>query len=316
MGTLQTAAHSALKHCLNLRSDESALILADAPKMDIGQAFYNKALEMSDQCTYLVLPATPYGTSLSKPAAHLMTLNDVVVLVTSHSLSHTNARRDASRKGARIASLPGITADSLIRTMDGEYRFISDTSRKIADIFTIGHEGRLTSPAGTDLTFSIVRMKGYADTGIIHESGQFSNLPAGEGCAAPVQGSTQGVLVIDGSFPIIGKISQPIQMRVQNGYVTRITGGEEAKKVRKLLERFGKPGKNIAEIGVGTNPKARLTGITLEDEKILGTAHVALGNNLSFDGKVSAHCHLDGILLKPTLVIDGKKILENGVLQV
>jgi leucyl aminopeptidase (aminopeptidase T) len=316
MGTLQTAAHSALKHCLNVQPDESVLILTDAPKADLGEAFYAKALEMSGQCTFIVLPAMRCGYALSKPLAHLMAQNDVIVLLTSFSLSHTNERRAASRKGARIASLPGITADSLIRTMDGDYRFIAETSRKIADIFTIGHDGRLTSPAGTDLTFSIIRMKGYADTGIIHESGQFSNIPAGEGCAAPVHGSTQGMLVIDGSFPEIGKISEPIRMRVQNGYVTRIAGGEDAKSVRKLLERFGKPGKNIAEIGVGTNPKAKLTGVTLEDEKILGTAHVALGNNLSFDGKIAAHCHLDGILLKPTLVIDGKKIVENGVLQV
>jgi leucyl aminopeptidase (aminopeptidase T) len=316
MGTLQTAAHSALKHCLNVQSDESVLILADAPKADLGQAFYAKAQEMSDRCTFIVLPAIRCGTTLSKPLAHLMAQHEVVVLLTSHSLSHTNERRAASRKGARIASLPGITADSLIRTMDGDYRYIAETSRKIADIFTIGHEGRLTSPAGANLSFSIARMKGFADTGIIHEPGQFSNIPAGEGCAAPVHGSTQGTLVIDGSFPVIGKISEPIQMRVQNGYVTRITGGDDAKKVRKLLERFGKPGKNIAEIGVGTNPKAMLTGMTLEDEKILGTAHVALGNNLSFDGKIAAHCHLDGILLKPTLLIDGKKILENGVLQV
>lgn len=316
MATLQAAAYSALKHCLNIKQNEVVLILADSPKEYLALEFYRNARKLSDRCYFIIIPAITCGYEPPKFIVALMEHMDAIVLVTSHTLSHTNARRTASRKGVRIASLPGITADSLIRTMDGDYQSIADQSRKIADIFTIGHSGRLTTPAGTDLFFSILRMKGHADTGIIHEKGQFTNLPAGEGCAAPVQGSTQGTLVIDGSFPIIGKIGLPIRMTVKDGYVTRIMGGEDAEKVRRLLQPFGKYGKNIAEIGIGTNPKAKLTGFTLEDEKVLGTVHVALGNNLSFDGKVAVHCHFDGILLNPTLVIDGKTIVENGVLQV
>ena len=316
MDTLQFAAYSALKHCLNIKKNDHVLILADAPKFEIGQEFYLNTLKLSDSCNFLVIPPVFCGYEPPQAIALMMEHADAIVLITSHSLSHTNARRRASRKGAKIASLPGITVESLIRTMDGDYQSIADQSQKIADIFTIGHSGKLTTPAGTDLTFSIFRMKGHADTGILNDPGQFSNIPAGEGCAAPVSGSTQGILVVDGSFPVIGKINQPIHMTVKNGYVTRISGGEEAVKIRKLLHPFGKQGKNIAEIGIGTNPKAKLTGLMLEDEKVLGTVHVALGNNLSFDGKVAVHCHFDGILLNPTLVIDGKKIVENGILQV
>jgi leucyl aminopeptidase (aminopeptidase T) len=316
MATIETAAYSVLKQCLDVKKQESVLIVGDLPKADLALEFYQNARKLSEACTFLVLPPLVDGYEPSQSVHALMEHSDAAVLVTSRSLSHTNARRAASRKGARIVSLPGITAESLIRTMDGDYQSIADRSRKIADIFTIGHTGRLTTPAGTDLAFSILRMKGHADTGLARESGQFSNTPAGEGCAAPVQGSTQGILVVDGSFPVIGKIDHPIRMTVKNGYVSRIFGGDEAGQVRKLLQRYGKPGKNIAEIGIGTNPKARLTGFTLEDEKVLGTAHVALGNNLSFDGRIGVHCHFDGILLKPTMIIDGKPIVENGVLQV
>ena len=105
-------------------------------------------------------------------------------------------------------------------------------------------------------------------------------------------------------------------MTVKNGYVSRITGGDEADTVRSLLRQFGRPGRNIAEVGVGTNPHAKFTGCTLEDEKVLGNVHVALGNNISFGGKISVRCHYDAVLLKPTLVIDGKTIVENGELQV
>jgi len=316
MGMLETAAHSALKQCLNIKKNDKVLIVSDVPKAEMALVFFKAAQRLSDRCSIFIIPLVSWGYEPCKPMAHLMEQFDAIVLVTSHSLSHTNARRAASRKGARIASLPGVTMETLIRTMDGDYQAVADVSRKIADIFTIGHSGRLTTPAGTDLSFSLLRMKGHADTGLIHEKGQFSNIPAGEGCAAPFHGSTQGVLVVDGSFPAVGKIDEPIRMTVKDGYVTRIAGDKSAEKVRELLQPFGKAGKNIAEIGIGTNPKAKLTGVTLEDEKVLGTAHVALGNNMSFDGKIAVHCHFDGVLLQPTLVIDGKTIVEKGVLQV
>lgn len=316
MISVQQAVFSALKHCLNIHKNESVLILADSTKMELAQSFFENAQKISEHCSLLIIPPLPCGDEPSKTVVSLMAHADVILLLTEHSLSHSNARRFASRKGTRIASLPGITAECLIRNMNGNLQAIADQSRKIADIFTIGHLGQLTTPAGTDLSFSIVRMKGYADTGFAHQAGQFSNIPAGEGCAAPVPGSTQGMLVVDGSIPLIGKMKEPVRMTVRDGYVTRIFGGEEAEKARKLIHPFGKYGKNIAEIGIGTNPNAKITGMTLEDEKVLGTVHVALGNNLSFDGKVAAHCHMDGIVLNPTLVIDGKKIVENGVLQV
>jgi len=317
MVMLNRAIHSALKDCLKVRQEEMVLILADTPLSELGYQFYKAAKSLSNRPLLLILPEiTNHRTEPPKSVASVMADADAIVTLTSHSLSHTNARRRASHRGARIASLPGVTPETLSRTLTGNYKNLINKSRKLADILTIARSAHLTTPAGTDLTFSLTRMRGFADTGMIHEPGQFSNLPAGEGCASPVQGSTHGVLVVDGSFTEIGKIKTPIRMTVKNNHVIRITGSEEANKLRKLLRPFGKLGRNIAEIGIGTNPKAKLTGCTLEDEKVLGTVHVALGDNISFGGKVSAGCHFDGVLLKPTLIIDGKAILENGTLQV
>jgi leucyl aminopeptidase (aminopeptidase T) len=317
MSSIDYAVLSTLKDCINIRKNEIALILADNPQKELGQLFFEKALSISSNPHLLIIPEIPhYGYEPPKTVAAIMSKSDVIILLTSRSLSHSKARRKASNRGARIVSLPGVTQDCLMRTMTGNYKSIVGRSRKLADILTIGRSAHLTTPAGTDLTFSILRMKGFADTGIVHEPGQFSNLPAGEGCIAPSHGTTQGILIIDGSFPGIGRIKSPVRMTVKDGYVIRITGGEEVEKIRKLLRPFGKQGKNIAEIGIGTNPRAKLTGCTLEDEKLLGTVHVALGNNISFDGKIDINCHFDGVLLNPTLIIDRKTILENGVLQV
>jgi leucyl aminopeptidase (aminopeptidase T) len=317
MSALSRAIHSILNDCLRIRRGESLLILVDSPLSALGYQFYQEAQLFTKKPSLIVLPRiTNHSCEPPRNIASYMRTHDVIILLTSCSLSHTNARRRATQRGARVASLPSVTKESLIRTLTGNYRTLIDKSRKIADILTIGRSAHLTNPSGTDLTFSLTRMKGYSDTGMIHEPGKFSNLPAGEACAAPVQGSTQGLLIIDGSFPMIGRITQPVQMSVKNGQVVRITGDEEARKIRKLLRPYGKLGRNIAEIGIGTNPKAKITGCVLEDEKVLGTVHIGLGNNISFGGKVSVGCHFDGVLLKPTLTIDGKTILEDGELQV
>jgi leucyl aminopeptidase (aminopeptidase T) len=317
MSQLTQAIRSVFKDCLKIRRGEKLLILADDPLNDLGHQFYHEAQSFSQKSTFIVVPQiTNHSGEPCKHVASFMREQDVIVLLTSRSMSHTNARRRACQNGARTVSLPGVTKEILIRNLTGEYKQLIDKSRKIADILTIGRSARLTTPTGTDFTFSLSRMKGYADTGMIHEPGRFSNLPAGEGSAAPVQESAQGKLIIDGSFAKVGRIEQPVSMSVKEGHVIRITGGEEAIQIRKLLRPYGKPGRNIAEIGIGTNPRAKVTGCTLEDEKSLGTVHVGLGNNVSFGGKVAVGCHFDGVLLNPTLVIDGKTIIEDGELQV
>ena len=317
MASLTSAINSLFKDCMSIRSDESVLILVDKSFHDLGFQFYKSAQDLTKKPSLVILPPiTNHSCEPPKSISSFMVYNDVIVILTSRSLSHTKARRRASQAGVRIASLPGVTKEGLIRTLTGTYKEIIKLSRKLADILTIGRSVQLSTQAGTDLTFSISRMRGYADTGMIHEPGHFSNLPAGEGCVSPVQGSAQGTLIVDGSFPRVGKIETPVRMTIKNGEILRIYGGEEAKKILVLLRPYGKEGRNIAELGIGTNPRAKFTGCTLEDEKVRGTVHIGLGNNISFGGKVSVSCHFDCVLMKPTLVIDGKSILEKGELQV
>ena len=317
MQGMQYAIHSIFKDCLQIKPREHLLILSDAPLKEMGFSLYRESFHFSAKSHLLIVPEVikPYEEPSSSIAAH-MAQSNCVVLATSKSLSHTRARRKACRNGTRIVSLPGITKESLIRTMTGNYRELISASLKIADIFTIGKTAHLTSDKGTDLTFSLSRVRGHADIGIVNEPGHFSNLPAGEASAGPASGLTNGTLVLDGSFPGIGKFKNPIKMRVKDGYVIRITGLEEAEKIRKILRPYGRAGKMVAEIGVGTNPDASFSGITLEDEKVRGTVHIALGNNVSFEGKNEVACHFDGIVLKPTLKIDGITIVRNGALQV
>ncbi|NLC39119.1 MAG: aminopeptidase, partial [Clostridia bacterium] len=159
---------------------------------------------------------------------------------------------------------------------------------------------------------SLQGREAFADSGMLQAPGSFGNLPAGEAFIAPLEGTAAGTLVVDGSMAGIGLIQSPIVMKVEKGLVVEIEGGQEADRLKELVDRFGPAARNIAELGIGLNDQAVLSGIVLEDEKVLGTVHVALGDNSTIGGTVEVPSHLDGVLLQPSLWLDGRKILEKG----
>jgi leucyl aminopeptidase (aminopeptidase T) len=111
---------------------------------------------------------------------------------------------------------------------------------------------------------------------------------------------------------LIGNVN--IRVEVKNGIETKITGGKAARKLNVIRDKVGKKARNIAEFGIGTNDSARLSGILLEDEKVMGTVHLALGNNVTMGGSVNVPIHIDGVIKKPTVFIDGKLLMEDGKL--
>jgi leucyl aminopeptidase (aminopeptidase T) len=238
------------------------------------------------------------------------------MIATSKSLSHTKARRDACEKGARIASMPGITSDIIRRALAIDYEKMAERGHKIRDLLRKSDNVRIITKLGTDVVMSVKGrdVKG-GKGGIIHKKGEWDNLPAGEACTTPVEGSTNGILIVDGSFGCIGKLKNPIKIEIKNGYAVKINGCKEAKKLVKILKDVNnKYAYNIAELGIGTNDKAKITGCVLEDEKVFGTAHMALGNSKSLGGLIDVPIHLDGVFLKPTIFVDNVKIIQNGKL--
>jgi leucyl aminopeptidase (aminopeptidase T) len=171
-------------------------------------------------------------------------------------------------------------------------------------------KAEISTEAGTDLKFSIHGRNAQPDTGLFHNPGDFGNLPAGEAFIAPVEGTGEGEVVVDGSM--VDVLRGVIKMKFENGIVTELRG---SRKLSRMLEESGPRSRNLAEFGLGTNPKARLIGNVLEDEKVLGSCHIALGDNSTFGGKVRAGIHIDGIILKPTIKLDGKILMENGKLK-
>jgi leucyl aminopeptidase (aminopeptidase T) len=310
---MKEAARIVVQDCLGVKKGEEVLIIVDEKTRRIGDALFNAAKSLGAEAVLVeMIEREVHGSEPPRLVAEAMKSADVIIAPTSKSLTHTKARQEATKSGVRIASMPTITEDMMSRTLSADYTKIKERSLKFRDLLSQGNEVRVTTPAGTDLTFSIAGREALADTGILHEKGAFGNLPAGEACLAPVEGKTSGVAVIDGSMAGVGVIKTPIRMVIKDGYVTEITGGDEAKVLSELLKDKGKEAKNIAELGIGTNEKATPSGSPLEDEKVMGTVHVGIGDNIIFGGKVKAPLHLDGIMKNPTLVIDGKTVIKNG----
>lgn len=310
---LGKSADIAIRQCLDVKPQETVLVIADEPTRNVGRALWEKAVEAGAEALYMEMTPRKHDGVEPPPAIAAAMLNaDVILGATASSITHTRARQTANVNGARIATLPGITEDIMQRALNADYHIIAKRSEKLAQILTAGKVAHITTPAGTDLTLSIEGRPGHPDTGIVHAAGGFSNLPAGEAYIAPVEGTASGVIVIDGAVAGIGVLESAVKLTVEQGYVTKIEGGAETAKIEAMLADYGKPARNIAELGIGTNDRAILSGRVIEDEKVMGTVHLALGDNANFGGNTQVPVHMDGILLNPTLTIDGQVIIRHG----
>lgn len=306
-----------LEHNLNLRADEKVLIVTDDKKLRIGDAFNDAALTLSSQVEMKQIPALDFsGQEPPSPVADEMCQADVILLPLSKSLSWTNARRKASECGARIVSMPGITPETMLRTFPQDYSHIRKRVNRVCDLLDKTESIHVTTEIGTDLAFSVRGRLGRGRRGGIYtEDGAWGNLPCGEAFIAPVEGTAQGIYFVDASHSGLGKIKDPIRIEVQEGKAIRISGGSQSSFLLKLLNRVNHPNAfNLAEFGLGCNPKAEVCGITLEDEKALGTCHLALGGNAFFGGRTDIGIHLDGVLREPTVTFNEKTIIRSGKL--
>jgi leucyl aminopeptidase (aminopeptidase T) len=315
MNQLQTAAKIIVTDCLSVKPEETVLVVVDKPLKKIGQAIFKAAEEVEAEVVLTeMLPRQNHGEEPPKVVAEAMKEAEVVIMPTSKSLSHTKARIEACKQGARAATLPTITEEIMNRTLTADYEAISNRSRLLAEKLTAAEKAQVTAPNGTEITCSLQERAGHADTGIYHQAGEFGNLPAGEAYIAPLEGTSEGKFVIDGSIAGAEAGTEDIELIVEAGYVVEINGGQAAAKLREMVGSYGKEAYNIAELGIGTNDQAKLTGNVLEDEKVMGTVHIAIGDNSTIGGEISVSSHLDGIIEQPTVKLDGDVIMKEGEL--
>ncbi len=316
MKELEKSARIALKDCMALKANETLLVVTDDKTSEIGMDLFEIGKQMAKESALLIMPVRRVnGEEPPDEIADLMTKYDVVICPTQKSLTHTNARRNACKEGARVGTMPGITREVMIRTLKADYHKIAERTYQLTDILDKARQVHITTALGTDILIPVDGIKAISSTGLVTKKGAFGNLPSGESYLMPVEDQTNGVFIVDGSFAGVGKIEdEPIVVIVEKGYATSIKGGEEANTLNNLLKPLGKKAYNIAELGIGTNDQAIVTGEILEDEKVMGTIHIALGNNISMGGTCDIGIHVDGVILEPTVTVDGQLIMDAGKL--
>jgi leucyl aminopeptidase (aminopeptidase T) len=240
---------------------------------------------------------------------------DVVLCPTQQSLSHTAARREACEAGARIGTLPHVTEDILARVMLADMAELKRRGQAVARILTAADEVRITCPNGSDLRLSVAGRTAIPDDGDLSARGAFGNLPCGEGFISPLHDEGEGTLVVDGTMGSLGIGSEPSELTIEGGALTGATS-ETGARFLEILRGAGEGGTFLAELGIGTNECATLTGNLIEDEKILGTCHVAFGASAGIGGEIQVPIHEDVVVMRPTVEVDGAPLIVDGRLQV
>lgn len=311
---LMPGARKLVSSNANVKSGEKVLIVTDPKRSQrIGAAIYQAALEKDAVVVKILMePGANPGAPVPEPVAAAMKVADVIIGVTTSSLYHTQARLQACANGARLVACTEMTEDMLISggilaDFEAQRPLVEELERKL----NAAREVRLTTPGGTDLRALRGERRILPFTGLAHKPGDAIGVPDIEVCVCPWEGTAEGVVVVDASATALGLIHTPIRIVVSGGRAVAITGGEEAQRLRRLIEESNDPnGWNLAEMAVGLNPCCRVTGHIIEDEGAYGTCHMALGSNVTLGGNISAKHHIDLVQWKPTLYIDGEAVFS------
>jgi leucyl aminopeptidase (aminopeptidase T) len=314
---LQRCARVALEKCVDLHSGERVLVVTDTMRdQSVAHALIGEALAAGSEGVLIVIP-TRRSTPQEPPAAvtAAMQATDIAFLYTTYSLSHSNARVQAQKAGARIISMPGVTEDGFLRTLSIDIEALASLTNKLSARVTRAKSARILTPSGTDVSLDLGHPVTVID-GICRKPGDLDFFPPGLFLSVPREGGVSGRAIVDGAITQIGRLSSPVAMTFEEGRLARIEGGGEATRLEKLLASLeDKNAYRFAAWGIGTNPGAALVGEdpSFEGERVFGYCHVSTGSNATFPGgTVRAKIHLDGIISNPTIYLDGEVILKEG----
>lgn len=358
-----TPAENIINNVCKVKKNESVLIIANPATDFIAQELYTAANQAGAKTSLIYQNSkTSFDNAEKTVLAAIGTNPDVCFSISENKLgkdpdatanpykndngepfTHIFDYLLEGKKSMRAVWTPGITEDMYNRTVNINYGELAERCKKLGKIFENAINVQVTAAGGTNISVPVYGRKLMNDDGDFSKPGTGGNIPAGEVFISPLVGKCQGVIVYDGSMTFSDGdsiLETPITCKVENGYVTEISGGEEAKRLLKTIteaenrsieyekngklpegqgEIYKKNARNIGELGIGLNPAASITGNMLEDEKAFRTCHFAIGEN--YDNDAPSLIHLDGVVRNPTITLtydDGstRTILSDGTLQI
>ena len=307
-----TAAAAAAMRCLGVGPTDDVLVLCNEEQRTIAESLARAADGRGRRVRVLEYPTlTRDGEEPPAFVGEAMADATVILAPTAFSISHTRARMEATGRGARIATMPGITPEIFRDALPVDYGVLKRAGERIAAELSAASACRVTSPVGTDVVLNLEGRTAISDDGNLQAEAAWGNLPAGEAFIAPVETEGNGTIVFDGALAGYGMLREPLRVTLAYGRAVH-ADGEAAQWLLDTLDAGGQTGRLIAELGIGTNPRAKLTGSILSDEKAIGTAHLAFGTSASFGGANVSNVHIDGVLVQPTIELDERPLIRDG----
>jgi leucyl aminopeptidase (aminopeptidase T) len=310
---------------MNAREGDDVLIVADT-KTDalVWQAFAAAAQEVGANPTVLItLPLPFHHANPPRPVAAALREANLAILVTSKAMLHSTALEEISQGGTRVIASEEVTVEMLCSpAAAADYHAMEALGQRVMEIWTSGNEVRVLSALGTNISADIKGRAGYMCAGKCvplrpGSSALLCAFPDGEASIAPVEGTANGTVVWDTTMHHIGRIKEPIRAEFRDGRLVRLEGGDEAVRLKDYLEEYGDEGaRQLGEIAIGLNPGVVPTGVVRTDKKMYGAVHIALGMNTDVGGNNQSRLHIDGVICKPSVYIDGKGVVEDGMIRV
>ena len=302
-----------LNVCANARRNDTVLAVLDTIHgYELGRVMMQAANRLGlDFAVVIMKPRTYPGEEPPSFVVEAMKASDVVICATSMTMFYTKARLAACKAGARFLSMAGgttstLASNAMLVDFRKQERLVENVAKRLTNASVI----RISSEEGTDMELSIAGREGHPITGLCKKPGDAQGVPDIEAYVAPVESSPRGVLVVDASTSVTGLLKSPIRIEIYRGEARRISGGSQARRLVTMLERTkSKNSFRIGEFGFGLNPLARFCGSIIEDEAVMGTAHIALGENRPLGGRNAAPIHVDLVLRRPQVELDGEVVL-------
>jgi leucyl aminopeptidase (aminopeptidase T) len=332
--TYWKGAKNIIRRCLDLEPGQDLVIFFDEATLETVSLLMRVATELRVQPTAIFIPQEvqrliPEHANLSGLAERMVQEVRAIITCVNGSASCMPFRSRLLEVNwsarTRVGHMPGASLEVLKLAAVDIDRLILNC-RQIALALTRGQQLELESYGMDGSVHQLqVPLGGWdriavASDGIIRD-GVWGNVPSGEAYIAPLENSASGSLVINGSLPdLVIAQGEELILSFEQGHLISIEPPDgpaaaflEDTQFRKAKEKGDAEWSNLAEIGIGLNPAVdKLTGNMLFDEKMAGTAHVALGSNTFMGGRVKSTIHADMVTCSPTIRIDGQTILDHG----
>lgn len=313
------SAAKLIDECLCIRKNEKVLIVSDLNLSNIAEilALILQEREIDFSLCFMI-PRTRHAENPPKPIESAMCNADAILIPTTYSLTHSLARINANKKGARILSLPGYSEEMMLSdALNVDFKKLKQKVLACGNLLDIAKKAHITSESGTDLYINLEGKNSISKYGIADEPGMWAAPPGIEAAIAPVEYSTNGLVVLDGVLIPGGVVTDKIEIEFKNGKISQVIGGLQASEFSNLLASYNDPNVYQAvELGIGLNPKAKFGKNLIENEVVYGTVHIGIGEGASFGSNISACAHLDIVIKNPQLELDGKIILSDKKLKI